>query len=102
MARYRKYNKRYDYNPGYERAKQHIREAHALSEELGGTDKDVKDYFFSLPHESLNQLLIKYGKQYGSDAEEYARKTINKWKTGSVQMSGMVAEREGVHNSVSS
>lgn len=32
---------------GLERALQHIREGEELSRELGGTDKDVKQYFFS-------------------------------------------------------
>ena len=38
---------------GLERALQHIEEAKQLTRELGGTDKDVKEYFFSLPTNEL-------------------------------------------------
>ena len=44
-------------NIGLERALKHIEEANILSEELGGTDKDVKEYFFSLPENKLKNYL---------------------------------------------
>lgn len=79
--------------PGVERALQHIEDARRLSEELGGTDKDVKSYFFSLPSNRLSVLLDDYQQKYGSRAREYAELTIPKWRSGAVAMSGMVAER---------
>lgn len=86
------YRKSYN-NYGSERARQHIREAEALTKELGGTDKDVKEYFFSLDAQELEPILTEYGYKYGEDAKEYAEKTITKWSSGQVNMSGMVAER---------
>ncbi len=78
---------------GYERARQHIEDAQRLSQELGGTDVDVKRYFFSLPPNQLDAILIEYGKRFGSQPEEYARNTMSSWKSGKVKMSGTVAER---------
>lgn len=78
---------------GMERALQHIEDARVLSEELGGTDKDVKAYFFSLPDEEMGSLLVEYGTRYGDQAREYAFNTLGQWKSGRVKMSGTVAER---------
>lgn len=78
---------------GLERALEHIREAEELSRELGGTDKDVKDYFFSLPRHELKKILDEYGRKYGRVKQEYAEQTFHKWKTGQVKMSGLVAGR---------
>ena len=89
-SRYRSYGQR---SIGHEKALEHIREAEALTRELGGTDKDVKKYFFSLSRNQLNGILDKYERQYGSSARDYAEKTLPKWKSGEVHMSGMVAER---------
>jgi hypothetical protein len=82
-----------DRSLGRERALEHIRQAHQLSQELGGTDKDVKAYFFSLPAADLTHILADYGRLYGSDARQYAEQTIPNWRSGQVHMSGMVAER---------
>lgn len=81
------------YMSGRERAAQHIREAEALSHELGGTDKDVKSYFFSLAKEKLLLVLDEYEQKYGTDARDYAEKTMTKWSSGKTKMSGLVAER---------
>jgi len=81
------------YNAGRERALQHIEEARRLTEELGGTDQDVKEYFFSLPNSELRAILDEYEVQFGSAAREYAEQTIEKWSNGRVKMSGMVASR---------
>lgn len=78
---------------GYERALEHIREADALSRELGGTDEDVKNYFFSLSGPLLRGILDKYESKYGDSARQYAENTLPSWKSGKVHMSGMVAER---------
>ena len=90
MSRYRK---RYRRNIGLERALQHIEDAKQLSAELGGTDKDVKEYFFNLPKNKLDKLFNSYGKQYGNDVKEYAIETFDSWKSGSRKMSGLVAGR---------
>jgi hypothetical protein len=95
MARHR-HRKRYygtGVDIGRERARQHIEDARRLSEELGGTDKDVKEYFFSLPPHMLRFVLDAYERQDGSQARVYAEKTFARWRTGTVQMSGTVAER---------
>lgn len=89
-SRYRSYNR---ISIGHERALEHIREAEALSRELGGTDQDVKNYFFSLSAVQLRAIFDKYESKYGSSAREYAEKTLPSWKSGKVHMSGMVAER---------
>lgn len=89
-GRYRSYSRR---SIGHERALEHIREAEELSRELGGTDQDVKQYFFSLPPAQLKVILDKYESEYGKSAREYAEKTLPSWKSGRVHMSGMVAER---------
>jgi len=83
----------YRRNIGAERALQHIREGEEFSRELGGTDKDVKEYFFSLSPQQLNPILKEYGRLHGSSARSYAAATIPKWKSGQTKMSGQVASR---------
>ena len=87
----------YRYSPrpsdGYERARQHIREAQELSDRLGGTDEDVKEYFFSLPRTEMNDVLNEYELHYGELRRKYAEETLADWRTGRVKMSGMVAAR---------
>jgi len=89
-----RYKRRYNNSSyGREKAAQHIREAKRLSEELGGTDEDVKNYFFSLNPNQLKILLGKYEAKHGASAREYAEETFSKWKGKRRQMSGMVATR---------
>jgi len=88
-SRYRRYSN----DIGLERALEHIREAEELSRELGGTDKDVKKYFFSLPPRERKKVFEEYGRKYGKIKQEYAEHTFHKWKTGQVKMSGLVAGR---------
>jgi hypothetical protein len=78
---------------GRERATAHINEASIFSNEVGSADDIVKGAFFSLSGKALDFLLTKYGELYGEAARDYARQTIPKWRSGSVQMSGMVAQR---------
>lgn len=80
-------------NYGAERAREHIVAAQRLTMELGGADKEVKDWLFGLPSYELVRILDAYGKGFGESAREYAERTIPKWKSGQVQMGGMVAER---------
>jgi hypothetical protein len=91
MRRYR--TPRYERSIGLERAKAHIEAARQLSIELGGTDQDVKSYFFGLPAAEVRAVLEEYGHKYGLQAKEYAQETIPKWRTGRVHMSGLVAGR---------
>ena len=93
VRHYRNSRSHYDRNVGYEQARRHIEAARRLSAELGGTDKDVKAYFFALPPHQLKSVLDDYGKQFGAAARQYAQDTIPKWKTGRVQMGGQTAER---------
>lgn len=78
---------------GAERARQHIREAEELSRELGGTDKDVKEYFFRLSSAELSSVLHLYGQKHGEKARQYAEETIPRWRSGSVKMAGQTAAR---------
>ena len=78
---------------GRSRALEHIEAADQLSRELGGTDKDVKSYFFALPPSEMASLLDEYEQRYGKSAREYATNTLSNWQSGRVQMSGLVAER---------
>jgi hypothetical protein len=89
--RRRRYGSRSSY--GSERAKWHVAQARAFSGEVGHADAAVKEAFFRLSGKALDYLLDKYGELYGEDARDYARSTIPKWRSGTVQMSGMVAKR---------
>jgi hypothetical protein len=71
----------------------HIEEAKQLTAELGGTDQDVKQYFFSLPEAELDAVMNEYGRIHGLEKREYAIETFERWKAGTRQMSGMVASR---------
>jgi len=92
-GRPRRRYRRYSDSVGLERALEHIREAEELSRELGGTDKDVKKYFFSLQPDKLRKIFEEYGRKYGRIKQEYAEETFHSWKTGRVKMSGLVAGR---------
>jgi hypothetical protein len=78
---------------GREIARQHILEAEQLSRELGGTDVDVKTYFFSLPSRDLQIVLDLYESHYGSQARAYANETMGDWRSGRRRMSGQTATR---------
>lgn len=77
----------------FERAKEHIREAAEFSNKIFGSDKIVKEFFFSLSPKKTKEILKKYGKLYGNDKREYAEAIFERWKSGSVKMSGLVAKR---------
>jgi hypothetical protein len=70
-----------------------VEEARRLSQELGGTDEDVKQYFFALPRAQLNRILNLYEAHYGTQKRQYAQQTIDSWRTGERRMSGVVASR---------
>jgi hypothetical protein len=78
---------------GRDFALRHIEQARRLTAELGGTDQDVKRYFFDLRGKELTALLDEYETHHGTAAREYAEETLPKWKSGQVQMGGQTAER---------
>jgi hypothetical protein len=94
-SRYRGGSRSYFRSGSYGRARAlaHIAAAKRLTAELGGMDQAVKAYFFSLSPVELASILDDYQRAYGSKAHQYATNTIPKWRTGRVQMGGMVAER---------
>ncbi len=89
MSRYRR---RYR-SAGMERALQHIREAEQLSRELGGTDTDVKEYFFGLSQSQLRPILDEYERRHDKAARDYAERTMPAWRSGRRKMSGQNASR---------
>jgi hypothetical protein len=60
---------------------------------MGGTVSDVKKYFFSLNDTRLDAIFTDYASKYGPSKEEYARYAFSRWRSGSIQMSGLVAKR---------
>jgi hypothetical protein len=93
---YRRYRGSRSYrarNYGMEAALRHIEEARSFSREVGGTDEDVKGYFFALSGRALDEMFSAYGRTYGSQKEAYARNTYEKWKRGSTEMGGVTAKR---------
>lgn len=93
-ARSRRYtSRRTRADIGRERARAHVEAALRLSEELGGSDQIVKQYFFSLSWSELAPILHEYGQKFGDSARKYAVATIPKWRSGQRRMSGLVAER---------
>lgn len=92
----RRYHHRRSYSArsiGHERARQHIEDYHRLKAELGGSIEDVRRYFFSLKPNELRTIFDAYERRDGSSARAYAENTFDKWRTGTVHMSGTVAER---------
>lgn len=92
MARYRN-NYRYNNTRSNQAALQHIEDAKRLTKELGGTDQDVKKWFFNLTSNELDPILKEYKERYGQKPYDYALDTLPKWKSGKTKMSGTVAER---------
>lgn len=89
MGYYRR-RRRY-YGWGY--ARRHLSEAAQLSKDVGGTDEDVKAYFFDLSSSQLRPILNAYEREHGKSARKYAERTIANWRSGATQMSGAVATR---------
>lgn len=81
------------HDAGLEAARRHIEESQVLSTKLGGTDKDVKAYFFALGQAQLLPILDDYERLHGKNARKYAEETIPQWRSGRVHMSGLVAAR---------
>lgn len=93
MSRRYRYRRSYGHSYGYEAARRHLSAAKQLSQDLGGADRLVKEYFFSLSPRQLSVVLDDYERTYGRAARSYAEQAIPKWKSGKVQMGGQTAER---------
>jgi hypothetical protein len=86
-------SRRRPYHSGVEFARRHVQAARELSHLLGGTDEDVKRYFFALTPRELSPILDAYERENGRPAREYAEATIPLWRSGARKMSGLNAER---------
>lgn len=64
-----------------------------ISDYYGGIDDDIKKIFFSLSKSMLHVIFMDYEAEHGKSKRKYAESTYAKWKDGSVNMSGDVAER---------
>jgi hypothetical protein len=95
MAGYRRryYQGGRRYTAEHRAALAHIEEARAFENAIGGSVKDVKQYFLGLDSASLGKLFDAYGARYGRSAADYARATFPKWRAGTTSMSGLVAKR---------
>lgn len=86
------YNKRY-YRHRTNWNAHHTNKRNQLTSLFGGIDKDIESIFLNLDRSSLEFIFHTYGKRYGANAENYARKTFLKWKDGTTRLSGQTAER---------
>lgn len=66
---------------------------HDISILYGGIDEDVCQCFFQLSSEKLKAVFDDYASIYGAKKREYAKHVYEKWKSGSVEMSGQICER---------
>jgi hypothetical protein len=64
-----------------------------LSQRYGELFQEVKDAFLSMPYTQLTLLLDEYRQSYGNESADYATKTIHKWRTGRVRMTGETMAR---------
>lgn len=75
---------------GYVRA----REKEKISTLYGGIDDDVKFIIFNdISTSVLKRIFDEYKAVYGERKAEYAKKTYDKWKCNTTDMTGKVAER---------
>lgn len=52
----------------------------------------IERFYKSTPDE-LNLMLKMYGSEYGDSAKKYAQKSMTKWKSGAVKISGQTQDR---------
>lgn len=71
----------------------HTNKRTQLTALFAGIDKDIESIFLNLDRNSLESIFIRYGREYGDNAEKYARKTFPSWKSGATRLSGQTAER---------
>ena len=53
----------------------------------------IREAFMNLEEDARDELFSDYGAIHGESAEQYARKTFPKWKSGSTNLSGQTMER---------
>ena len=58
-----------------------------------GVDDDIAALFFTLDPRSIELMFKHYERDHGRAAHDYAVKTYREWKTGTVRISGKVADR---------
>lgn len=81
------------YWSGAEWAEYHEHKRAEVTRRFGGIDEDLEAIFLTLDEYRLERLLRDYGDHYGKSAAAYARRTIPKWRDGSVLLSGQTAVR---------
>ncbi len=81
----RYYSRRRSYSP---RAKKPT-----FSNEVSNTDTIVRAAFFSLTEAKLAVLFRQYENTHGKQARAYAQRTVEKWKSGQLEMSDMISKR---------
>lgn len=64
-----------------------------LERKFGGAAEEITRAFYAMEAFKMDALLGKYGQLYGDKAEAYARKTMPKWRSGEVKLSGQTMER---------
>ena len=64
-----------------------------LSNLFGDAVVEIRNAFFNLESDALEELFLDYGAKYGDSPERHARKTFPKWKNGSTKLSGQTMER---------
>ena len=75
------------------RREQHAQEAKEFSKLVGGTDEDIKQWFFGLSAAERGPIIQAYGDAYGQLRREYAEEAFPHWRSGRRRMSGLVAKR---------
>lgn len=85
--RYRSY--RYRSNWGYNPPSKYTK----LQGIFGSAVDEIKRQFFMLDSDAMDELLADYGAAHGKSAENYARATMPKWKSGATKLSGQTMER---------
>ena len=60
---------------------------------LGDAVLDIRHTFLGLNEPMMQRLLTVYGQRHGDSAANYAGKTLPKWQSGAVTLSGQTMER---------
>ena len=77
----------------YEHNQRRIEEAERLRAELGDAEAQARDTFLNLDAQRRLHLLHAYRERHGQRQYEYCIATLDRWRSGRVKMSGLVAER---------
>lgn len=64
-----------------------------LKKQFGGAIEEISRAFYAMDSRNMSALLQRYGQLYGDNAEDYARRTMDKWRSGEVKLSGQTLER---------